>query len=103
MAVPCSRPGIAQSFAQEFGVEKVCDSLLELVASVDVGMVLGQDWDLHLERARPFLEAGKPVFVDKPIAGRRRELDALVDRAARTGAPIRRGFSVRCADPIVAA
>jgi predicted dehydrogenase len=92
--------GFAQSFAQEYGVEKVCGSLEELVASVDVGMLLGQDWDLHLERARPFLEAGKPVFVDKPIAGRRRDLDELLELATRTGTPIMGGSSMRYADSI---
>lgn len=94
--------GFAKQFAQEYGVEKVCETLAELVDSVDVGMLLGQDWDLHLERARLFLAAGKPVFVDKPIAGRRRDLDALRDLAERTGTPIMGGSSMRYADPIMA-
>jgi predicted dehydrogenase len=92
--------GFARTFAQEYGVAQVCGSLAELVASVDVGMLLGQDWDLHLERARPFLEAGKPVFVDKPIAGRRRDLDALQELATRMGTPMMGGSSMRYADPV---
>ncbi|MBX7213828.1 MAG: Gfo/Idh/MocA family oxidoreductase [Thermoflexales bacterium] len=88
-------------FAREHGIPQVCDSLDELVASVDAGLVLSQNWDLHLERARPFLEAGKPVFIDKPIAGRLADLEALQALAARTGTPVAGGSTMRYAEELV--
>lgn len=89
-------------FAREHGIPRVCGSLQELVDSVDAAMVLSQNWDLHLERARPFLEAGKPVFIDKPIAGRLGDLEALADLAAKTGTPLAGGSTMRYADELVA-
>lgn len=50
------------------GVEMV-DSVDELISKVDVVMVLSIDGRTHLEQVRPVFAAGKPVFVDKPIAG----------------------------------
>src|SRR5690606_6986603 len=40
-----------------------------LVAAVDIGMLHSCDWDTRVEKAGPFLEAGKAVFIDKPLGG----------------------------------
>ena len=50
------------------GVEMV-HSIDELISKVDVVMILSIDGRTHLEQVRPVFAAGKPVFVDKPIAG----------------------------------
>ncbi|MFV2069264.1 MAG: Gfo/Idh/MocA family protein, partial [Pirellulales bacterium] len=52
----------------ELGVE-IVDSIEDLLEKVDVVMVLSIDGRKHLEQARPVFAAGKPVFIDKPIAG----------------------------------
>ncbi|MBI2477119.1 MAG: Gfo/Idh/MocA family oxidoreductase, partial [Planctomycetia bacterium] len=51
----------------ELGVE-IVDSIEKLLEKVDVVMILSIDGRKHLEEARPVFAAGKPVFVDKPIA-----------------------------------
>ena len=94
--------GYAATFAAEFGIDKVCGSLDELVESVDVGMLMGQNWDLHVERARPFLEAGKRVFIDKPLVGRMADVNALIALSERTGVPVMGGSSLRYAPPLTA-
>lgn len=44
------------------------DGLTDLVdASIDGVLILRDDYEAHLELARPFLEAGLPVFLDKPL------------------------------------
>ncbi len=48
---------------------KIVDSIDELLKQVDVVMILSIDGRKHLEQVRPVFAAGKPVFVDKPIAG----------------------------------
>lgn len=93
--------GYMQDFAREHGIAQICTTLAEMAPLVDAAMLLGQNWDLHLERARPFLEAGKPVYVDKPIVGRWRDAVALLDLAARTGTPIMGGSSLRYARELV--
>ena len=40
----------------------------EVIGQVDAVMIATDDGDDHVRRARPFIEAGMPVFVDKPLA-----------------------------------
>ena len=51
----------------ELGVE-IVDSIDDVLDKVDVVMILSIDGRTHLEQAKPVFAAGKPVFIDKPIA-----------------------------------
>lgn len=51
----------------EFGV-KIVGSIQELVGMVDGVMVEAVDGRPHLAQARPVIAAGKPLFIDKPVA-----------------------------------
>jgi len=56
-------------------VPKVFDTIENLAGEVDCAILHGCDWDKRIEKARPFIEAGKAVLADKPIAGRPRDLE----------------------------
>ncbi|GAA3409286.1 Gfo/Idh/MocA family protein [Paenibacillus hodogayensis] len=86
--------GYAEKFAREFGIAHVCGSVEEMVDLVDVAFIHSCDWDLHVERARPFVEAGKAVFIDKPLAGNVRDLRQMTEWV-RGGARITGGSSLR--------
>ncbi len=89
-----------EGFMNRFGLEKRCDSIEELADMVDIGFVQGCNWDKHLEHAMPFMEKGKPVFIDKPIAGTLadcRKLEAL----AKKGTVILGSSSARYAEEVV--
>lgn len=58
-----------EGFIRRFGLEKRCNTLEELAAMCDIGFIHGCDWDDHLRCAMPFIEQGKPVFIDKPLVG----------------------------------
>lgn len=60
------------------------DTPAAMVDAVDAAMVLTVDWERHLPLAQPFLEANIPTLVDKPIAGRLADLEALADAATET-------------------
>ena len=49
------------------GVE-ICGSIDELLKRVDVVLLESVDGRPHLSQARPVIAAGKPLFVDKPMA-----------------------------------
>lgn len=66
-----------QGFMRSAGIERRFTDLNDLSASVDVGFVQGCDWDTHLAYAEPFIKAGKPVFIDKPIVGNVRDVQKL--------------------------
>jgi len=62
----------------------------DLLGEVD-GVLVVDDTDggaLHASLARPFLEAGLPVFVDKPMTTTYEDAVGLFELAARTGAPL---------------
>jgi predicted dehydrogenase len=40
----------------------------EFLGAVDAVIIARDDYETHLQMARPFLEAGLPVFVDKPLS-----------------------------------
>ena len=87
------------AFCDEFSCAR-CDSVEALADRVDAAMVLSADWNVHLERARPLLEAGRPLFVDKPLAGSVTELQAFVELVKRTGTPFLAGSGWRLNAPI---
>ncbi|MBI4551636.1 MAG: Gfo/Idh/MocA family oxidoreductase [Candidatus Latescibacteria bacterium] len=66
----------AEEFAQKHGLT-LTDTVEAMVPLVDAAVITGVDWDTHVDRAAPFIEVGKPVMIDKPIAGKLRDLDRL--------------------------
>lgn len=69
--------GFAESFAKEHQIPKVYDSLEAMVDEVDCAIIHGCDWDTHVAKARPFVEAGKSVLIDKPFAGNLADLEII--------------------------
>jgi hypothetical protein len=87
-------PGYADKFAADHGVPKVFARLEDMVPEVDCAIIHGCDWDKHVTKARPFVQAGKAVLLDKPVAGKPRDLEEI-RRWAASGARISGGSSLR--------
>lgn len=49
-------------------IETACATPKEMIGKVDAVIVARDDWETHARFAMPFLEAGLPVFVDKPLS-----------------------------------
>jgi hypothetical protein len=49
-------------------IDTACTTPLAMIGKVDAVIVARDDWETHAELALPFLEAGLPVFVDKPLS-----------------------------------
>lgn len=92
-------PGYAQQFATEHNIPAAVPALADMIPLVDVIFVQGCNWDLHVERVRPFVEAGKGVYIDKPLAGNAADLMQLRDWVAG-GADIIGGSSIRCCEEV---
>ena len=41
----------------------------DMVDKVDIGFIQSCNWEKHIDQAMPFIEKGKPVFIDKPMVG----------------------------------
>lgn len=61
-------PGFAKDLDQKYRV-KLCDSIEEVLRQVDCVMIENVDGRKHLEIAKVVFPTGKPVFIDKPLAG----------------------------------
>ena len=66
------------------GVE-IVDSIEKLCAQVDFVLLESNDGRVHLEQVLPVLKAGKPVFIDKPIAGSLADVIRIQEAAKRAG------------------
>lgn len=65
-----------------------------MIDDVDAVMILTLDWTSHRQLAVPFLEAGIPVLIDKPLAGSIADIDAIDAAAKRGGARVFGGSAV---------
>lgn len=86
-------------FLQSAGLETRCDTVEALASMVDVGFIQGCNWDTHLDYIEPFLKAGKPVFIDKPVVGNMRDI-ARLRRYVAEGAVILGSSCMRYAPQI---
>ena len=77
MVYPKGSPDIESSVSRvpkytedikKLGVE-VVDDLEAMIQQVDAVLLETNDGRPHLEQILPVLKAGKPCFIDKPIAG----------------------------------
>ena len=55
----------------------VCETLEAMLAQVDAVLLARDDAETHWRHAAPFLKAGKPIYIDKPIALSSDDLQAL--------------------------
>jgi WD40 repeat protein len=79
---------------QTLGVE-IVDSIPALLERVDAVLLETNDGRPHLEQVIPVLQAGKPVFVDKPIAGSLTDAVAIFDAARHYDVPLFSSSSLR--------
>jgi hypothetical protein len=68
--LPTSRDRVAGYTQQlkDMGIE-IVDSIDSLLTKVDAVLLESVDGRKHLEQVLPVFRAGKPVFIDKPLAG----------------------------------
>lgn len=86
-------PGYTQEI-QEMGVE-IVDSIDALLERVDCVLLETNDGRPHLEQALQVLRAGKPVFVDKPVAASLEDTVAIFRAAEHYGVPVFSSSSLR--------
>jgi predicted dehydrogenase len=63
----CEDPTAARLVSKASLVPNVVTEATDLIGHVDAIMIPTDRGEEHLNRARPFVEAGLPVFIDKPL------------------------------------
>lgn len=79
---------------KKHGVE-IVGSIAELLIKVDVVLLETNDGRPHLEQALQVIKAGKPLFVDKPVAGTLAEVVAIYAAARKYKVPVFSASSLR--------
>jgi hypothetical protein len=94
--LPASRDRV-QGFTEQLrgmGIE-IVDSIPKLLERVDAVLLESVDGRIHLQEAIPVIKAGKPLFIDKPVAGSLADAIVIYDLAKRHNVPCFSGSSVR--------
>ena len=76
---------------------KIVDSAGALLEEVDAVCVESLEGSRHLDRARPFIEAGRCLFIDKPFTDSIEDAEAIIELAGKHGAKLMTGSSLRYA------
>ncbi len=70
---------IASHIAKATLIETVVDCYTDMIGHVDGVLLARDDAEMHYEFAAPFLKAGIPIYVDKPLALTTIEARKLLD------------------------
>jgi len=81
-------PGVADKMKDRMGFKKAFKDPVELVRESDVVHVEHADNRMALELARPALEAGKPVFINRPFTASVADAEEVVRLAEAHDAPL---------------
>lgn len=86
-------PGYTKELRDK-GVE-IVDSIEALLAKVDVVLIESVDGRPHFDQAKPVILAGKPLYIDKPLAGSLADAIAIFRLAEQKHVPVFTSSSLR--------
>lgn len=73
----------------------IVDSIDALLAQVDYVLLESNDGRVHLQQAEPVIRAGKPLFIDKPMAEDLKNVEAIFALAKQHAVPVFSSSSLR--------
>jgi len=76
---------VASHIAKASRIETVVDHYTDMIGQVDGVLLARDDAETHYEFAAPFLDAGIPIYVDKPLALTVAEARRLIDKQRYPG------------------
>src|SRR5216117_3665448 len=94
--IPASRDRV-KGFTEDLrkmGIE-IVDTIPKLLQKVDVVLLESVDGRIHLQEALPVIQAGKPLFIDKPVAGSLTDAIVIYEEAKKHNVPCFSSSSVR--------
>ena len=94
-------PAHTSQVAREGRIERIVDRPEEMMGTVDAVMVVHRHGALHAPMALPFLRAGIPVWIDKPLTLDPADVEMLTDEAVRCGALLTGGSTCRYAPEVL--
>jgi len=94
--IPASRDRVGKFTEQLRGMGiEIVETIPKLIEKVDVVLLESVDGRIHLQEAIPVIKAGKPLFIDKPVAGSLVDAIAIYELAQKHGVPCFSSSSLR--------
>ncbi len=86
----------SQLIAERYDIPYCCQSINEIVEIDEIkGAIITTSTDAHSEIAIQFIEAGKDVFIEKPVARNYQETQTIVDAAKQNDCKVMIGMNQR--------
>ena len=96
--IACNDRRDAEHVAKLSLIPNVLDKPEEMIGKVDAVIIATDIGSEHVQRAKPFIEAGLPIFIDKPLCDNRKDLEYFT-RLFEEGYPLLSSSSMRfCKD-----
>ena len=70
---------LSQHISRTTFIKYIVEHYTDMIGEVDCILLARDDAELHFEMAKPFIEAGIPIYIDKPLALSVREGRKLLD------------------------
>jgi len=97
----CDKRTDAEHVAKCSLIPHVADKPEEMISRVD-GVIIGTDvGSEHIRRAAPFVEAGLPVFIDKPLCDNKKDLETFRKWIVEENKPVMSSSCMRYAKELV--
>jgi predicted dehydrogenase len=74
---------LSETIAFSAGIENIAGSPEEMIAAVDAVILARDDAEQHREMAKPFIDAGIPLFIDKPLCSNQEDLLYFSEEVAK--------------------
>ena len=74
---------VSEMIATTAGIDHVAIDPAEMIANVDAVLLNRDDSENHVAMAKPFIDAGIPIFIDKPLCDKKEDLDYFASETAR--------------------
>lgn len=71
--------------AEEGQIPQIVSSPLDMIGNIDAAIVVNRHGGLHAQNSIPLLEAGIPVYVDKPLAVSLEDCASIIAAANKVG------------------
>lgn len=69
---------ISSKIARTTFIDKIVNRYIDMIGEIDGVLLARDDSENHIEMALPFLEAGLPIYIDKPLALSVKEAEKLI-------------------------
>ncbi len=74
---------LSRHVAKASHIENIVENMEDLIGSVDAVLLSRDDPENHKAMAKPFIDANVPIFIDKPLAFNREDLNYFADQVGK--------------------